>query len=598
MIKCPKCNTELPDGAKFCFNCGSSISLVNICPSCGKELKPNAKFCKYCGTTIATPEPTTEPKPKAVEPVAIPTEPVQLEPEPVKNLCPSCGKELKPNAKFCKYCGMTIATPEPTTEPEPKAVEPAVVIPPEPVQPEPEPVKNICPNCGKELKPNAKFCKYCGMTIATPEPTAEPEPKAVEPAVVIPPEPVNEEPEPMKNLCPNCGKELKPNAKFCKYCGQTLQTATAVGKEVDREPKEAGKSKVKSSSEADTETEVPHKKKHLVLPVILVAILAVAAVGGVYALRHLPLNRNRDKLDSPIMTSDIHTEKVTAVTSAPEKAESERTSAPAESTTILETSATEKTTVSVTTVQTTEATKPTTTTVTTTAPPTTTVTTTTPATTAAVTTTATAESHSNGYPPISDDRNYFKEPYNNISALASLNNSYTVKKVSFRGSIDNVKDNAIDVSSSKDKSVLAWVDGNELIVATDGYIVITTASHLFDGFTNLEEVDFGSCIDTSELWDMGDMFNGCTSLKSVDMSCFNTSKVEYMVNMFSGCSSITSANLSSFDVSKVIDAWGMFKFCTSLKEIKVDKDKFVFSEKCDTDDMFFECRALKNNPLE
>ena len=74
--------------------------------------------------------------------------------------------------------------------------------------------------------------------------------------------------------------------------------------------------------------------------------------------------------------------------------------------------------------------------------------------------------------------------------------------------------------------------------------------------------------------------------------------VEYMVNMFSGCSSITSANLSSFDVSKVIDAWGMFKFCTSLKEIKVDKDKFVFSEKCDTDDMFFECRALKNNPLE
>jgi class 3 adenylate cyclase/tetratricopeptide (TPR) repeat protein len=48
----------------------------------------------------------------------------------------------------------------------------------------------ICPNCGSENVPGAKFCDECGATLAAG--------------------------------CPNCGATNKPGAKFCKECGTTL----------------------------------------------------------------------------------------------------------------------------------------------------------------------------------------------------------------------------------------------------------------------------------------------------------------------------------------------------------------------------------------
>ncbi|MBZ0299660.1 MAG: AAA family ATPase [Anaerolineae bacterium] len=55
MVKCANCETENPDGAKFCFNCG--VSLTAHCPNCGAELPPNAKFCPHCGHPVAAANP-------------------------------------------------------------------------------------------------------------------------------------------------------------------------------------------------------------------------------------------------------------------------------------------------------------------------------------------------------------------------------------------------------------------------------------------------------------------------------------------------------------------------------------------------------------
>ena len=44
---CPKCQTDLPDGAKFCKECGRNIETA--CPECGKNIPPESKFCLECG---------------------------------------------------------------------------------------------------------------------------------------------------------------------------------------------------------------------------------------------------------------------------------------------------------------------------------------------------------------------------------------------------------------------------------------------------------------------------------------------------------------------------------------------------------------------
>ena len=48
-----------------------------------------------------------------------------------------------------------------------------------------------------------------------------------------------------------------------------------------------------------------------------------------------------------------------------------------------------------------------------------------------------------------------------------------------------------------------------------------------------------SNFNTKNVIDMGYMFNGCSSLTSIDLSSFNTNNVTNMSCMFRGCSSLT-----------------------------------------------------------
>jgi class 3 adenylate cyclase len=46
-VQCPSCKAEIPEGSKFCLECGAA--LFGRCPSCGNANPASAKFCLECG---------------------------------------------------------------------------------------------------------------------------------------------------------------------------------------------------------------------------------------------------------------------------------------------------------------------------------------------------------------------------------------------------------------------------------------------------------------------------------------------------------------------------------------------------------------------
>ena len=63
-MKCPKCQFENDDGAKFCNECGHKLELA--CPQCGKVNQPGSKFCNECGHNLALSS-ESSPKPSPTE---------------------------------------------------------------------------------------------------------------------------------------------------------------------------------------------------------------------------------------------------------------------------------------------------------------------------------------------------------------------------------------------------------------------------------------------------------------------------------------------------------------------------------------------------
>ena len=76
--KCAKCGAALPKNAKFCLECGEKVAPavpadMIVCPECGNTVT-KGKFCPECGHKFIT-------------------------------VCPKCGKDVVPGAKFCLECG-------------------------------------------------------------------------------------------------------------------------------------------------------------------------------------------------------------------------------------------------------------------------------------------------------------------------------------------------------------------------------------------------------------------------------------------------------------------------------------------------------------
>lgn len=81
VIQCASCGKEIPQGAKFCLECGAKVELPKpagmiTCPKCGAVV-PEGRFCLECGAKLEA-------------------------------ACAKCGAKLIPGAKFCLECGTKV----------------------------------------------------------------------------------------------------------------------------------------------------------------------------------------------------------------------------------------------------------------------------------------------------------------------------------------------------------------------------------------------------------------------------------------------------------------------------------------------------------
>ena len=112
---------------------------------------------------------------------------------------------------------------------------------------------------------------------------------------------------------------------------------------------------------------------------------------------------------------------------------------------------------------------------------------------------------------------------------------------------------------------------------------------MFDGCTSLISINLSS-FDTSEALDMGYMFYNCKSLISLNLSNFNISQVNRMSSMLYGCSSLISLNLpNNFNSFKVSNMNLMFFNCSSLTSLNLSLFKPLSNN---IDKMFTGCNSL------
>ena len=102
-------------------------------------------------------------------------------------------------------------------------------------------------------------------------------------------------------------------------------------------------------------------------------------------------------------------------------------------------------------------------------------------------------------------------------------------------------------------------------VVDNGIKPVSTANWLGSGYYNLIAADFTK-LDTSNVTDMGGMFNACYSLTTVgDLSNWNTSNVTNMSCLFSNCPFLTTVDdLSNWNTSNVTEMGMLFYYASKL----------------------------------
>ena len=164
-----------------------------------------------------------------------------------------------------------------------------------------------------------------------------------------------------------------------------------------------------------------------------------------------------------------------------------------------------------------------------------------------------------------------------------------VKKVVFNASFANAKP-TICYAWFYNSSNLTTIEGLEYLNTED----VTNMGFMFDGCSALKSLNL-SKFNTAKVTSMKKMFNNCSALKSLNLSGFNTAKVTDMNNMFCSCSALESLDLSMFNTENVTSMPNMFNGAKKLKTLNVSS--FNTEKVKNMGHMFTDCSNLTSLDL-
>ena len=115
---------------------------------------------------------------------------------------------------------------------------------------------------------------------------------------------------------------------------------------------------------------------------------------------------------------------------------------------------------------------------------------------------------------------------------------------------------------------------------------------MFRNIKNMTSIVFTPRFDTKNIVHMDNLFLGCSSLTSVDISNFKFDNLYGMYSFFYGCTSLTSIDFSNHEAPNLVEMHLIFYGCTSL--VTVDLSNFNSPKLTYINSLFNGCMKLKN----
>ena len=186
-----------------------------------------------------------------------------------------------------------------------------------------------------------------------------------------------------------------------------------------------------------------------------------------------------------------------------------------------------------------------------------------------------------------------------LTPYAVLSDDHTVLTFFY----DNYKESqgGMDIgpfTSADERGWNEYCENIEQVVFVEAFAgceAITSTKFWFYGFTNLAVINGLENLKTNNVTDMASMFDGCSSLTSLDLGGFETSQVTDMTYIFAGCSGLTSLDVNGFNTSNTKSMAGMFRDCSGLTSL--DISAFDTSEATEMSEMFSGCSGLTSLDL-